>query len=207
MTDKQRHIEELLQRFMEGETTLDQERQLGEWLRTHQVDDTLKPYQQMFADFDAGLPSEPALAPRHRIVWWRWVAAAAVACLLIMLGARFAHYEPAEPSSQPITTEEVGNRDIDSIQVLDEPQPLLAITAKEVMTTAVQTKKAPSKIKVKATPHQDSVEIARTDGELELAESEYLAAQQELQQELKQLRQQRAAQQTGGWYYTTLPCQ
>lgn len=36
MKDERKHIEELLRRFMEGETTLDEERLLGDWLRTHE---------------------------------------------------------------------------------------------------------------------------------------------------------------------------
>ena len=53
MVDERLHIEELLKRFMEGESTLDEERELGVWFRSHEVDESLKPYQQMFAAFDA----------------------------------------------------------------------------------------------------------------------------------------------------------
>ena len=64
---EQLHIKELLARFMAGETTLDEERMLGDWLRTNEVGDELKPYQLMFAAFDAGLPPVKA-TPKRRIV-------------------------------------------------------------------------------------------------------------------------------------------
>ena len=60
---------------MQGETTLDEERELGDWLRTHEVDDTLRPYQQMFAAFDAGMPWAQPAPPRRRLAWWHWAAA------------------------------------------------------------------------------------------------------------------------------------
>ena len=53
---------------------------------------------------------------------------------------------------------------------------------------------------------QDSVEVTRTEADLELAESEYLAEQMALEQELQELRRFRAARQNG-WHYTLLPCE
>ena len=103
MIDERLHIEELLRRFMQGETTLDEERELGDWLRTHEVDDTLLPYQQMFAAFDAGMPWVQPTPPRRRIVWWHWAAAATVATLLA-IGLMLQHMRPTPAMPQPPVT-------------------------------------------------------------------------------------------------------
>ncbi len=190
---------------MQGETTLDEERELGDWLRTHEVDDALRPYQQMFASFDAGMPwVQPA--PPRRIVWWHWAAAAAVAALLA-IGLMLQHPRPtpAEPQppvtaqTQPDTAVEKAAVDVDRLADIRQAKPAAVAKPK----AKVRTTKKPEPAKL---TQQDSVEVTRTAGDLELAESEYMAEQLELEQELLKLRRQRIAQQSG-WHYTSLPCQ
>ena len=206
MIDERLHIEDLLKRFMQGETTLDEERELGDWLRTHEVDDTLRPYQQMFAAFDAGMPWVQPAPPRRRIVWWHWAAAAAVAALLA-IGLMLQHPRPtpAEPQppvtaqTQPDTAVEKAAVDVDRLADIRQAKPEAVAKPK----AKVRTTKKPEPAKL---TQQDSVEVTRTAGDLELAESEYMAEQLELEQELLKLRRQRIAQQSG-WHYTSLPCQ
>ena len=53
----EKDIRLLLNRFMAGETTLEEEARLGEWFRQHpNVSDDLKEYQMMFGYFDEGMP-------------------------------------------------------------------------------------------------------------------------------------------------------
>lgn len=55
----EKEIRLLLNRFMAGETTLEEEALLGEWFRQHpNVSDDLKEYQMMFGYFDEGMPLE-----------------------------------------------------------------------------------------------------------------------------------------------------
>ena len=59
MNEKEKDIRLLLNRFMAGETTLEEEALLGEWFRQHpDVSDDLKEYQMMFGYFDEGMPLE-----------------------------------------------------------------------------------------------------------------------------------------------------
>lgn len=59
MNEKEKDIRQLLDRFMAGETTLEEEALLGEWFRQHpNVSDDLKEYQMMFGYFDEGMPLE-----------------------------------------------------------------------------------------------------------------------------------------------------
>ena len=51
--DKQ-EIDHILGKFMAGETSLDEERLLAEYFRTHKVGDEWQEYKEMFALFDSG---------------------------------------------------------------------------------------------------------------------------------------------------------
>lgn len=206
MIDERLHIEDLLKRFMQGETTLDEERELGDWLRTHEVDDTLRPYQQMFATFDAGMPWVQPTPPRRRIAWWHWAAAAAVAALLA-IGLTLQHPRPNPAMPQPPVTAQAqpdtaaAKPAVKVENIAENRQVDIAVKAKPQATIKTTKKTEPAKL-----TQQDSVEVTRTAGDLELAESEYIAEQLELEQELHELRRQHIAQQSG-WHYTSLPCQ
>ena len=57
MNEKEKDIRLLLDRFMVGETSLEEEALIGEWFRKHpDVSDDLKEYQMMFGYFDEGMP-------------------------------------------------------------------------------------------------------------------------------------------------------
>ena len=191
---------------MEGETTLDEERELGDWLRTHEVDDTLRPYQQMFAAFDAGMPWVQPTPPRRRITWWRWAAAATVATLLA-IGLMLQHMRPTPAMTQsPVTAQAQPDTAVEKtavkVEILADSRQVNPV-AKSKPKCKAPTAKKPERAEL---TQQDSVEVTRTAGDLELAESEYLAEQLELERQLMELRRQRAAQQSG-WHYTSLPCQ
>ncbi|MBR1883247.1 MAG: hypothetical protein IJ808_09635 [Muribaculaceae bacterium] len=209
---EQLHIKELLARFMAGETTLDEERMLGDWLRTHEVGDELKPYQLMFAAFDAGLPPVKA-TPKRRIVWWHWAAVAAVACLLITVGVRLvtrlttAQQPPMMAQEQPVEKTPAA-----PAMIASHPDDLKLAEIRQSMPIEARATQVKSKKRKKASTRmwqpsaKDSIEVARAKADLELAESEYLAEQIELEQQLQQLRQIRSQTQNG-WHYTYLPCQ
>ncbi|MCH5182328.1 MAG: hypothetical protein J1F06_06805 [Prevotellaceae bacterium] len=86
MEEKERN--ELLERFMEGATTLDEERRLAEWFRRSEAGGELEAYRRMFALWDEGevwpepdgAPVAPARKqPRAR----RWLCRTAVAACLV----------------------------------------------------------------------------------------------------------------------------
>ena len=69
MNEKEKDIRQLLDRFMAGETSLEEEALLGEWFRQHpNVSDDLKEYQMMFGYFDEGMPldHEPEKLLEHK---------------------------------------------------------------------------------------------------------------------------------------------
>ena len=117
-------IQQLIDKYMNGQTTVDEEQLIARYFRTAtDVPDSLKPYRDMFAYFDDGMPlgtlpefdgssgqadtrvapdSSKIVAPRRRSLriaaWWSGAVAvaAAVALLLIM-------HRPSAPV-QPIAS-------------------------------------------------------------------------------------------------------
>ena len=47
-------IQQLLDRFQEGTSTLDEEKRLADYFRTHEVGEEWSAYKEMFAMFDDG---------------------------------------------------------------------------------------------------------------------------------------------------------
>lgn len=121
---KAMQIQQFIDKYMNGQTTVDEEQLIARYFRnTTDVPDSLKPYRDMFAYFDDGMPlgtlpeydgsaeqAEARVAPhsskdvaprRHSLrmaAWWSGAAAvaAAVALLLIM-------HRPSAPV-QPIAS-------------------------------------------------------------------------------------------------------
>ena len=117
-------IQQLIDKYMNGQTTVDEEQLIARYFRSAtDVSDTLKPYRDMFAYFDEGMPlgtlpefdgsagladtrvapdDSNVVAPRRRSLriaaWWSGAVAvaAAVALLLIM-------HRPSAPV-QPIAS-------------------------------------------------------------------------------------------------------
>ena len=117
-------IKQLIDKYMNGQTTVDEEQLIARYFRTAtDVPDSLKPYRDMFTYFDEGMPlgtlpefdgssgqadtrvapdSSKVVAPHRRSLriaaWWSGAVAvaAAVALLLIM-------YRPSAPV-QPIAS-------------------------------------------------------------------------------------------------------
>ena len=94
MNEKEKDIRLLLNWFMAGETTLEEEALLGEWFRQHSdVSDDLKEYQMMFGYFDEGMPldhepekhvadAHPKAKARMRRLWLPLSMAASIALLI-----------------------------------------------------------------------------------------------------------------------------
>ena len=96
MNEKEKDIRLLLDRFMAGETSLEEEALLGEWFRQHpDVSDDLKEYQMMFGYFDEGMPldheaeehvenAHPKAKARMRRLWLPIGMAASIALLFVL---------------------------------------------------------------------------------------------------------------------------
>lgn len=96
-----KNIEEYIRRFMDGETTNEEEKAIYRYFRTQQVPAHLKSYQAMFVWYEEGMPQErldiesPSAAPfvHKKASWWkripleiRSMGIAAMLALVVGLG-------------------------------------------------------------------------------------------------------------------------
>ncbi len=121
MTEKD--IKQLVTRFMEGETSLDEERRLADYFRSHPNEPGMEDIASMFALFDTGMPIEgvtdvqPKAHSHRRITrhpaWWASVAAVAVVFVAFTFSIRYLTPRHEEATthivcqvSQPVTTQQ-----------------------------------------------------------------------------------------------------
>ncbi len=196
------HISQLIERFMEGQSTLAEEQELAQYFATHEVSDEWKPLQDMFAYFDAGMPIEESVAsvkvPIAKRHWW-WRAAAAAAVLLVGAITVFyildgqpsvqkaPQYASNTPKSNPVQNTDTTRTPLPHAEPVKE---LVAEhkTTKQVNQGQLTRPKAPAHDD--AQRKQDSIEITRKQGEMELAQQELLADRIIMEQEREQMRRE-----------------
>ena len=96
----QQHIQDLLDKFMNGLTTLEEEAALGDYFRTHKVPQEWEDYRQMFGYFDRGMEGDLVPAEQHspsltRLVGRRWWGIAAAACITAGIVSTVVLHRPA----------------------------------------------------------------------------------------------------------------
>ncbi|MBO4815057.1 MAG: hypothetical protein J5523_08900 [Muribaculaceae bacterium] len=193
------HISQLIERFMEGQSTLAEEQELAEYFATHEMSEEWKPLQAMFAYFDAGMPLEEKTTrirvPLAKRLWWR------VAAAILLVGGLAAVFIFSQQPTNRMTQKyaEASQHNIpQSIDTTEQGSPD-ALPAKplavEHIATVQTTKPQPGKRKV--TPHdegsqseEDSIEITRKQGQVELAQQELLADRIIIEQEREQMRRE-----------------
>ena len=112
----QEEVGQLLEKFMAGTTTLEEEAQLAEFFRTHEVAGEWSTYKEMFALFDEG---KVEVEEKKRTGWWKYAGIAAAVVLLLSLDFFLFHTNhPEKPelmaqtdSIQTVPEEEQGARD------------------------------------------------------------------------------------------------
>ena len=82
----QHQIEALLTKFMDGQTTVEEEALLADYFRTHDVPAEWEDYRDMFGYFDRGMegdlvPVQQPQASLTRLMGRRWWGIAAAACI------------------------------------------------------------------------------------------------------------------------------
>lgn len=102
-----KQIAQLLDKFMAGTTTLDEERTLVQYFRTQEEEAEWLPYKEMFALFDAGqveVPPTPAAEkPRARVISPRWMLSGVAASLILLVGLYWVLNEPVSTPDQTTT--------------------------------------------------------------------------------------------------------
>ena len=105
----QQQIQDLLDKFMNGLTSPEEEAALGDYFRTHQVPQEWEDYRLMFDYFDRGMegdlltPQAPA-QPFVRAMGRRWWGIAAAAAITAIIVGTTVVYQPSS-TSQPTVAE------------------------------------------------------------------------------------------------------
>jgi hypothetical protein len=107
----QHQIEALLDKFMDGQTTVEEETLLAEYFRSHDVPAEWEDYRDMFGYFDCGmqgdLPVQQPQAPLTRLMGRRWWGIAAAACITaaIVVAAMLRHSSTTSPQQPTVITQ------------------------------------------------------------------------------------------------------
>ncbi len=104
LTDEET-VARLVERFMAGETSREEESLLADYFRSHNVGAEWLPYKEMFDYFDAGMPLPKPLRRRpRRAMRTAWTAAAAAAALaLLVAGLGLQHGTGGTSDAGPAT--------------------------------------------------------------------------------------------------------
>ena len=98
-------VERMLQRFMDGMTTLEEEALLADFFRTHEVAGEWKAYKEMFQLFGQG--EVEVKADRKGSRWWKQVGIAAAIVLLFSLGFFLFHTKQPEQPRLMVKTDTI----------------------------------------------------------------------------------------------------
>lgn len=110
MINKPKEIASLLQKFMAGVSSIDEEKRLAVYFRSADVPADWMAYKMMFAYFDAGMPADldsfvasPVVRRKRRVVAL-WVALTAVAAAVIALIVITTRNETPLNSASPVVS-------------------------------------------------------------------------------------------------------
>ena len=176
------HIESLLELFMQGETSLEQEQELiNFFVNSASIPEEWETFREMFAYFDTGMPIMKE-KPKHNIARpvWALLAAAAIATIAIMVAPPFQRtsQKVSITTPQPIIAEKKNKTNTVTVVNTEQPEisPLLAIEKQE-------TKKEKKTVTARQHIALDSIEIEREQGEVEQTQQELMADKFIIEQE------------------------
>ena len=164
--DKQ-YIEQLLNRFLEGESTIAEEEILARYFATHIVDSNWEPYKHMFAYFESGMSAEdaPGAASTNivRVNWRKMMGIAASVAIMLGIGITALIYNYSKPAKQNILIDPaVPPHEVLSHNTSSEPETIKPCDASE---GDIKT--------IKRTPQRAS-SSSRAAIEIEIAEKKYI---------------------------------
>ena len=110
----QHQIKALLDRFMDGQTTVEEEALLAEYFRSSDVPAEWEDYRLMFSYFDHGMegdlvPVEQQRPTLTRLIGRRWWGIAAAACITAAIVATAVLHQPESTTTVPETPEIASN--------------------------------------------------------------------------------------------------
>lgn len=209
-------IAALIERFLDGTTSLEEERTLAQYFQTEEVPQEWLALKEMFAWFDAGMPeTEPQTKPVPlRIAWRRWIAAACV--VAVLFGGAMLWWKAQEtPSTElPEVAQTVPTVAKVSVAPMAKAEPTMspvAATPQKVMhhkPLAAETNVvSPQVQQATLAPIPAEPQLSPEDAAQLLAENEALRREiAEAHAEIEKIKMQalRARLESNGYYETSL---
>lgn len=160
----QDQIEALLDKFMDGQTTLEEEAQLAEYFSSDDVPEQWQDYRAMFNYFDRGMTRQDVPPTGSRRIWW-WTGAAAAAVAAIVIGITVWLNKPSTPAMPPTPaiTEHQADTPAAVIPVVETEPQMLASNAPARPVAASRPAAAP-RLDSNDSPKQEN---GRQQGELD----------------------------------------
>lgn len=176
MKDEKRHIATLLNRFLEGESTLAEEEQLAQYFATHSVDREWEPYKQMFAYFDSDM-DDTSCASKPKIVmmpWRRVIGIAASVAIAVGIGLS-AIYFNFRNGDQDVP--EIADITMENARIEDSQDNNVSVATLHPQIIAEKPLTVNNRVKQRATTEEEEAEYR-----VKVAEEEY--AQRKAEEEL-----------------------
>lgn len=163
----------LLDKYMEGMTTLEEEDVLHQYFTRSDVPAEWEDYRMLFAEIDSIKPTEK---PSHR--WWSWrIAAAVVAALVVFAVTQML----PENRPEPVVTAQVEEKDSVTIPKAVEARPDSTPMSKPQQQAPSSTKRRLRKPQPTMTDYDKAYTLmAEAAKEQQQAEQEMDQAQQEI---------------------------
>lgn len=128
-----RQIEQLLESYFEGTTTLQEEKILKQYFSSSQVAPHLESYRSLFAYFKQEQTTQftrKEVIPTSKNNWYRWMAAASV---VVLLGIGIYTLQHQEVPEQTVAQNELGTYTTPE-QAFEETQKALAMVSGHLNT-------------------------------------------------------------------------
>ena len=188
----QQQIQDLLDKFMNGLTTLEEEAALCDYFRTHEVPEEWEDYRLMFGYFDRGMEGELITQqeqeqPFMRLMgrrWWGIAAAAAIAALIVGFTV---FYHPSS-TTQPVVAEVVQGESQDFAPQQTTEQSLEVPTVPSVETQNLASKTEPKNLASQSAAQKARHKRANTTRSLQVQNAKLARENERLQRELADLR-------------------
>ena len=176
----QHQIKALLDKFMDGQTTVEEEALLAEYFRSSDVPAEWEDYRLMFDYFDRGMegdlvPVEQQRPKLIRLIGRRWWGIAAAACITAAIVATAVLHQPESTTTVPETPEIASNeaapigetQDVASLHET-EPSPETSITRPvETQNLASRAAKRKSARKDQRRLQAENAKLARENERLQ----------------------------------------
>ena len=170
---KKAFIQSLLDKYMEGTTTLEEEDILHQYFTRSDVPAEWEDYRQLFAEIDSMRPTEK---PSHQ--WWPWSMAAAVVAALVVFTIT---QRPQENQPKSDVIAQVEEKDSVTITKAVEVRPDSTPVSKQKTPAPASTKRRLRKPQPTMTDYDKAYTLmAEAAKEQQQAEQEMDQAQQEI---------------------------